>query len=88
MSNLGSEQPRETVMLCLDVKLKKPFCRRGTNDSTIYNRLLGGNTEYSLVGKWLNKWQYIHTAKLHRRVKISALALSVATEKSLQLLAE
>ena len=66
-------------MLCLEVKLKEQFCRRAINDSTVYNRVLGGNTEYSLVGKRLNKWQYIHTVKPHRRAKISALELSVAT---------
>lgn len=53
--------------------------RRETNsaaqqiiDSIIYDRELGGNSEYSLVGKWLNKRQYIHTAKPHTRVKTHA----------------
>lgn len=41
-----------------------------------------------LVEKWLNKWRYSHTVKLHRRITVSALALSIATDKFLQMFAE
>ena len=47
---------------------------------------LPGSSVYGIFQARVLEWGAI--AKLHKRVKISVLALSVATEKSLQLFAE
>lgn len=40
---------------------KNSCTARQINGSIIYNRELGGNAEYSLIGKLLNKEQRIHS---------------------------